>query len=405
VNVGKFISNTTTMRERILMLADAAKRMGPQQAGFMFKGIADPDTILMLTQGREAVEALIAKGAELGVVNENDAKQAQERQRVWRELSITFTRTADVLLNELSPAIVTVMKNVSDWTVKNKEFINSGIVSSIKEIGSAVSDLWTLAGPILRLIGEGWHNIFTWVHAAADEVRQYKESSAAKQARDGVDDSKLGRATAHVLAFFGNDAARDALDLERRQLSSPAPASTGNKAPIAGTTSALFSSLEKQFGLPTGLLDSMWQQESGRGKNMTSPKGARGHFQFMPATAKEYGLDDPDDLAKSALAAAKKMADLLKQFGGLDKALAAYNWGDGRVARNGLNGAPLETLNYIKGIKSRLPGTGGNVTTNDVKIDRITVNSQATDAAGIARDIDPALKQYLVGSQNNFALQ
>lgn len=110
----------------------------------------------------------------------------------------------------------------------------------------------------------------------------------------------------------------------------------------------LFSQLEGQYGLPSGLLDSVWNAESGRGRAMLSPKGAQGHFQFMPATAKQYGLQNPGDLTQSATAAARMLSDLLGQAGGdLNKALAGYNWGIGNVQRKGMDAAPAETRNYI----------------------------------------------------------
>ncbi|VVE12977.1 Membrane-bound lytic murein transglycosylase F [Pandoraea capi] len=124
-------------------------------------------------------------------------------------------------------------------------------------------------------------------------------------------------------------------------------------------SNALFSRLESQYGLPKGLLDSVWAQESGRGTNMRSPAGAKGHFQFMDATAKQYGLEDPDDLTKSATAAAQMYRDLLKQNGGdLSKALAGYNWGQGNLQRKGMENAPKETRNYVDQVQARMGGTG-----------------------------------------------
>ncbi|MEF3068063.1 phage tail tape measure protein [Pandoraea apista] len=122
---------------------------------------------------------------------------------------------------------------------------------------------------------------------------------------------------------------------------------------------ALFSRLESQYGLPKGLLDSVWAQESSRGTNMRSGAGAKGHFQFMDATAKQYGLDDPDDLTKSATAAAQMYRDLLKQNDGdLSKALAGYNWGQGNLRRKGIENAPKETRNYVDQVQARMGGTG-----------------------------------------------
>ncbi|MEL5559019.1 lytic transglycosylase domain-containing protein, partial [Serratia ureilytica] len=96
------------------------------------------------------------------------------------------------------------------------------------------------------------------------------------------------------------------------------------------------SKLEETFGLPAGLLRSMVITESGGDTQAISKAGAKGPFQFMPGTAKDFGLvgDDVFDPEKSAYAAARYMSQLLKMFDGdLGKALAAYNWGQGNVER------------------------------------------------------------------------
>lgn len=121
----------------------------------------------------------------------------------------------------------------------------------------------------------------------------------------------------------------------------------------SASAAALFGSLERQYGLPRGLLDSVWYAESSRGQGtMTSPAGAQGHFQFMPATAKQYGVTNPYDLAQSADGAARMYRDLLKANGGnLDAALAGYNWGQGNLQKNGIAAAPDETKEYIRKVR------------------------------------------------------
>lgn len=112
------------------------------------------------------------------------------------------------------------------------------------------------------------------------------------------------------------------------------------------------ASLEKKYGLPSGLLDSVWNAESGRGVNMNSTAGAQGHFQFMPETAKEYGLKNPYDFSESADAAARYYKVLLKRYNGdVDKAVAAYNWGMGNVEKKGMGNAPKETRDYLSKVK------------------------------------------------------
>ncbi|WP_293903323.1 lytic transglycosylase domain-containing protein [Sphingobacterium sp. UBA5670] len=77
--------------------------------------------------------------------------------------------------------------------------------------------------------------------------------------------------------------------------------------------------------------------ESGLSKAVVSSKGAGGYWQFMPATARLYGLkvnstvDDRKDLVKSTHAAARYLKYLYGQFGNWTLVAAAYNVGDGSL--------------------------------------------------------------------------
>lgn len=115
-----------------------------------------------------------------------------------------------------------------------------------------------------------------------------------------------------------------------------------------------FNELEKRHGLPSGLLNAVMQVESRGNVNAVSPRGARGAFQFMPATAKQYGVNT-SDMGSSADGAARMYADLLKQSGGdLPKALAGYNWGQGNVSRKGMDNMPAETRQYISKVTANM---------------------------------------------------
>lgn len=116
-----------------------------------------------------------------------------------------------------------------------------------------------------------------------------------------------------------------------------------------GVAKDIASQKEKQYGLPEGTLFKMSGIESSFNKDAVSPKGAKGYFQFMPDTAKAYGLDDPTHFEKSADAAGRYMSDNLKKYNGnMDLALADYNGGP-KAAKALASGKPWdETKGYLE---------------------------------------------------------
>lgn len=94
-----------------------------------------------------------------------------------------------------------------------------------------------------------------------------------------------------------------------------------------------FGGIEARYGLPPGLLDSIWDIETSRGQGaLVSSAGAMGDFQFMPDTARQYGLTNLFDRQQSADAAGRMFRDLLRDFDGdVPAAAASYNAGEGRV--------------------------------------------------------------------------
>ena len=114
----------------------------------------------------------------------------------------------------------------------------------------------------------------------------------------------------------------------------------------------------KRYGIDPRILRTVCFIESRYRVDAISPKGARGLMQFMPDTARRYGLRDPHDARTALDAGARYLRDLLVRFNGrLDLALAAYNAGEGTV-ESFLTGRPLR-LTSGKVINPRGLVTGG----------------------------------------------
>ena len=87
-----------------------------------------------------------------------------------------------------------------------------------------------------------------------------------------------------------------------------------------------------------------------------SRAGARGIAQFMPGTARSYGLGNPFDAPASIDAQAHLMRDLLRQFGSVSLALAAYNAGPSPVSACGCVPGYPETQAYVARILGLMGG-------------------------------------------------
>jgi soluble lytic murein transglycosylase-like protein len=114
------------------------------------------------------------------------------------------------------------------------------------------------------------------------------------------------------------------------------------------------NAVAERNGLSPALLEALVWQESRWRPTAVSPKGAQGLAQLMPATARELGVDPRDPLANLE-GGARYLRQQLNRFGGdVERALAAYNAGPGRVQRaGGIPNIP-ETRAYVAAVMGRL---------------------------------------------------
>lgn len=175
----------------------------------------------------------------------------------------------------------------------------------------------------------------------------------------------------------------------------PSPLSAPPPAPkLSGSQTAphsIFSETEAANNLPSGLMFAQMMAESHGNARAKSRVGAKGLFQIMDSTAKDYGLDNPFDPVASTRVAGRIDGDLLRKYGGdVRKMLAAYNWGQGNldsnVAKHGPNWEqhlPAETRNYLNKILTALArqqGQGLTVRVENNTSARVAIQANAAAA-------------------------
>ena len=136
-----------------------------------------------------------------------------------------------------------------------------------------------------------------------------------------------------------------------------------NASPAYQAVHGSLSIASQSYGVDYDLLKAVVATESAFNSKAVSPKGAVGLMQLMPTTAQRYGvladrsatvsakLTDPDLNIQTGT---RYLADLLRLFDGkTELALAAYNAGEGAVARAG-NRIPnyKETQSYVQRVMS-----------------------------------------------------
>jgi len=139
-----------------------------------------------------------------------------------------------------------------------------------------------------------------------------------------------------------------------RQAAPPKPVvETAPPKPTVPNVQAIVEEAALKFNVHPALIDSVIQVESGYNAHAISPKGAQGLMQLMPETARRFGVVNPFDPRENILGGAQYLKFLQDTFKDDRLAIAAYNAGEGAVAK--YNNVPPfpETVNYVAAVGKR----------------------------------------------------
>ena len=158
----------------------------------------------------------------------------------------------------------------------------------------------------------------------------------------------------------------------------------------------LVSQISLEHGVDPRLVDALVRVESSYDPGAVSRKGAMGLMQLMPGTADRLKVEDPFDPEQNLRAGVKEFSRLVDRYAGnLQLALAAYNAGEGAVAR--YRGIPPynETRSYVSRILTLYTGrpfrVAGNYRAKPVRMMRdregraVITNLSASAASSTTR--------------------
>ncbi|CCE07333.1 hypothetical protein BRAS3843_2060012 [Bradyrhizobium sp. STM 3843] len=304
--------------------------------------------------------------AKLGALTPEQAAAMQRMQDAWVSLDQAITSVGRDLVVDVEPAFTKVAKSVSGWIDNNRGLADSigGVLSAIVGLSALKPAAW-----VLRLLGldtviaatgpagaaaVGVATVLAPTEANSGEKNIYENGKLTDYGRSLIEADKR-------LAAGGGGSGAFSSQSEKEAYIRQVAAKIGIDPDVA-------MRVARSEGFNTFKSSIPGEQSFGAFQLHVTP-GGRGHAvgdQFEADT----GLD-PRDPANERQ--------------GIDYALnwaKKHGWGD-------FHGAANTGIGRWQGI-----GSGGQT---DVSIGSITINTRATDAAGIARDLHSELKGRLNG--------
>lgn len=352
---------------------------------------------LMLMSEKERTK-LIAE--QVGLTDAH-AKKLREMDEKWAAIKEKYTTMAQHLMMRLMPSVERLTGSLEKTFDKVAPII-AGIVDNFAKLNE-YTDGWLVA--ILAGVAA--------LKAAASILPGGKAAAAgggagAAAAAGGIGAflskwMKRGVGLA-ALTYSGDLNSNEADELARRRKMG-ATIDVGPQPSISYDLANEMAAAEVANGLPSGLLSSILKQEiGGRKEFLDDPSkyhyepdasGKRkstafGPFGILESTSKNpgFGVDPLRDksISEQVRFAAQYAAARIRQHGGdVTKGIGAYGEGSS-YATSVLGRLPGGVMSGIH--SAGAPQAGGDTT---ITVGQVLVNTQATDAPGIARDMYAAL--------------
>jgi hypothetical protein len=416
-------------------------------------GISE-DQFNLLKQGPAVVQAQVAAMEKLSAVSAEDARQADELRKKWLGVERTFSLVGIKVVEALMPAFDTLIgyiKQLGDWVVSHKDDIAnwvSGAVDAIKHFTKIADDAAQAVG--------GWQNVLIGLAAIkvlgmVSPLFQLASALTSVGSALGIVGGGVGATALAVLGGIGAMVYSKGLNageddyLKDHQA---APGATWDGDPVGKARQGANSGslTDRQTYLASrlkgagysdaqiaGIIGSLMQESQLDPNAVNKTSGATGIAQWLGPRAKAFSsqfghslkestfgeqvdfmlqemkttekeADRKIRLAKTAAQAAEIHAREYERPGAAEANIAKRqeyaNAVLGQVNATSIANQPV-------GARSLAPSVANTSSTSSSEVNingPITVQTQATDAAGVARGLGSAISKYHFVAQANTGL-
>lgn len=435
----------------LLARADIVKKLfdvdpGRAAAVAQSMGISD-DQFNLIKQGSAAILGQLAAREKLSKFSRQDADEADTLRKKWLDLRDNLDYSTTKVLVRLYPLLegmLNRLQSLSDWAVAHRDDIRAWVELAVEKVTEFVKMMDKGAESV-----GGWKNVL--VALLALKVLSFTANllgMAGALGRVGVALGTIGTVGAGALKILGPlglllhsgslNEGEDAELAKYRNYSGPTSGgnslSTRQQYLVAKLRAEGFSDAQA-----AGIVGSLMQESGINPTAVNASSGASGIAQWLGPRKREfekqYGMS-PDKapfeqqvnfMLWELRNTEKRSGDLLKRAGTAEQAAQIHAWeyerpgvAEANIAKRqqyaasvfaGVGAANAASAAALPvGARASAPGvpnaaaSAGTTITSETHIEKIEIKTNATDAAGIAKDIGPALKQHGLISQANTGL-
>lgn len=373
-NPQRIQQESMTTEQTISFLAEGLSKMGVDQRRQISEALGINGLAFRLMSDVSGMHKNIRDADKFGAVPTDEfLDNAEAYSTAAAEFKEAVNGFKTTIAAEMLPGMTKFLEGVTGWSLENKDDIDKVIEENLPHLKTLSTGVAALVAAKLGTKGLALLAANGPLAAAVGLATFYMDEGN-RESMTGAYKSSWGNLNRQVDELLENIGVKEKKKIQPQiqQIHGDIPVIDDSWGPeFTGVNLGSKAYQDYYEERARSLMPALIQQESGgrhtdeNGNLITSPAGARGIAQIMPATGRQPGFGvrplQNDSEEEHIRFATDYLAALLKHFKGDDrKALAAYNAGVGAIERavkaggdDWLNFTNDETRNYVPGVLTK----------------------------------------------------